>query len=41
MLRLLTNQITHITVDINIENAEISDRSDANAFVIILLVSKY
>jgi hypothetical protein len=39
MLHLLTNQITHITVDINIEKTEISNCSKPNIFEFILLYS--
>ncbi|CAF1505972.1 unnamed protein product [Rotaria sordida] len=40
IIRLLENQITHITVDIKIENVEKTNGSDPNTFLIILLVSK-
>ncbi|CAF3609710.1 unnamed protein product [Rotaria socialis] len=40
MIRLLENQITHITVDVNIDNVEMPNRSEQNAFLVILLVSK-
>ncbi|CAF1424026.1 unnamed protein product [Rotaria sordida] len=39
MLHLLANQITHITVDINIEKTEISNESEPNIFEFILLYS--
>ncbi|CAF1446736.1 unnamed protein product [Adineta steineri] len=39
MLHLLTNQITHITVDINSEKTEISNENEPNIFEFILLHS--
>ncbi|CAF1166270.1 unnamed protein product [Rotaria sordida] len=40
IIRLLENQITHITVDIKIENVEKTNGSEPNTFLIILLLSK-
>jgi hypothetical protein len=40
MLHLLTNQITHIIVDVNVDNVAISIKDEADIFVIILLISK-
>ncbi|CAF2919463.1 unnamed protein product [Rotaria sp. Silwood2] len=40
MIRLLENQITHITVDIKIENVEKTNRSESNTLLTILFVSK-
>ncbi len=39
MLHLLTNQITQITVDINIEKRKISNEIKANIFEFMLLHS--